>query len=71
MSFTVIHAGRSPAFPQPYPVGLVVLEEGTRLVAELVGVPHEQVRIGMALQVEFLDCGEDFTLPVFRPAEAA
>jgi hypothetical protein len=60
-------------------VGLVQLEEGTRLVSNIVGVKREHLRIGMPLEVGWLDShpaledGADdargpISLPQFRPA---
>ena len=50
------------------PIGLIELEEGTRVVANLSGLEREDIEIGMALQAEFVDFDEDLSLPVFVPA---
>lgn len=68
VTFTVVHRPVVPPFKAPYVVGVVALAEGTRLVAELVGVEAPQVSIGMPLVVDFLRDGDSLTLPVFRPA---
>ena len=65
-SFVVMHYPEVPPFDHPNPIGLIELEEGTRLVAQLVGVKKEELRIGQALQVEF-QAFDDMTLPLFRP----
>ena len=57
-----------PAFDYPLPVGLIELEEGTRLVADLVGIEPSEVRIGMPVEVEWQDLDPDLTLPAFKPA---
>lgn len=67
-SFTVVHAGATPGLETPYVVGLVELEEGTRLVAQLVEIEPDDAAIGMSLEVDFLECDPELTLPVFRPA---
>src|SRR5262245_47044041 len=46
-SYVVPHHPRLPAFPDRYVVALVDLDEGTRLVTNLVDVAPEDVRIGM------------------------
>ena len=51
----------------PAAVGLVELEEGTRLVANLVGVEPGDVSVGMPVEVEWVDHDADLTLPAFRP----
>jgi uncharacterized OB-fold protein len=49
-------------------VAVVQLEEGPRLVTNLVGLPAEEYEIGMALQADFEDVSEEVTLIVFRLA---
>jgi uncharacterized OB-fold protein/acyl dehydratase len=67
-SYVVMHYPQVPAFDYPLPIGLIELEEGTRLVADLVGVDPSDVKIGMAVTVEWQDHDEDLTLPAFKPA---
>jgi uncharacterized OB-fold protein/acyl dehydratase len=67
-SFVVNHYPQVPAFDYPLAVGLIELEEGTRLVADLVDVAPDTVRIGMPVEVEWLDLDPDLTLPAFKPA---
>lgn len=66
-SFVISHHPQLPSLPQPNPIGLVELEEGTRLVAGLVDIEPDAVRIGQPLVLDFIEDG-DLTLPVFRPA---
>src|SRR4051812_30205088 len=42
-----------PGFDEPYTVALVDLDEGTRLVTNLIGVAPENVTIGMRVQVHY------------------
>jgi uncharacterized OB-fold protein len=51
----------------PWPVAVVQLEEGPRLVTNLIGVAPEQCEIGMPLVVDFEDIGEGVSLAAFRP----
>ncbi len=67
-SFVVNHYPQVPAFDYPLPVGLIQLDEGTRLVADLVGVEPSDITVGMAVEVEWEDHDPDLTLPAFRPA---
>lgn len=46
---------------------LVELEEGVRLVTNLLGVDRDTARIGMPVQCEFVEVQEGLTLPQFRP----
>lgn len=52
-------------------VALVELEEGTRLVSNLIGVEPGDARIGMAVRVVFEDFDDGLVLPMFTPEETA
>jgi uncharacterized protein len=67
-SYVVVHYPQVPAFEYPLPIGLILLEEGTRVVANLDGMALDAIEIGMALRAEFVDYDEDLSLPVFVPA---
>jgi uncharacterized OB-fold protein/acyl dehydratase len=67
-SYVVPHHPRLPAFPERYVVALVDLEEGTRLVTNLIGVAPEDVCIGMAVELECTMVDDELVLPLFRPA---
>ena len=43
-SYVVVHYPQVPSFEYPLPIGLVELEEGTRVVANLGGVEREDIR---------------------------
>ncbi len=66
-SFVVNHYPQVPAFDYPLPVGLVELEEGTRLVSDIVGIEPADIKVGMPVEVEFERFDDELTLPVFRP----
>ena len=68
-SFVVVHYPQIPAFDYPLAIGLVELEEGTRLVADLDGLDPSAWRVGMEVVAHFVDHDEELTLPVFRPRE--
>jgi uncharacterized OB-fold protein len=46
----------------------VELEEGPRLLTNVVGCAPGEVRIGLPVQVEFAKTDGEFPVPVFRPA---
>ncbi|HKA92261.1 MAG TPA: bifunctional MaoC family dehydratase N-terminal/OB-fold nucleic acid binding domain-containing protein [Acidimicrobiia bacterium] len=68
-SFVVNHYPQVPAFDYPLAVGLIELEEGTRLVADVIGVDPADVHVGMPVEVEWVDHDPDLSLPAFRPAK--
>jgi uncharacterized OB-fold protein/acyl dehydratase len=70
-SFVVNHHPQVPAFDYPLVVALVELEEGTRLVSNIVGVDRSEVRVGMPVEVEFVAFDDELTLPQFHPASGA
>jgi uncharacterized OB-fold protein len=68
-TFTVVHRAWYPAFMTngPYNVVQVELEEGPRLMGNLVDVPPGGPRVDMPVQVVFDAVTPDVTLPRFRP----
>lgn len=67
-SFVVVHHPQVEPFDYPLPVGLVELEEGTRVVANLDGIAPGELRIGLPLVATFVDFDPGLSLPVFVPA---
>jgi uncharacterized OB-fold protein len=67
-SYVVVHYPQVAAFEYPLPIGLVELEEGTRVVANLGAVDLDRLEVGMALRAEFVDHDDELSLPVFVPA---
>lgn len=41
----------------PYAVGIVELESGLKIPGMIQGIPHDQLRIGMPLLIDFVSCG--------------
>jgi uncharacterized OB-fold protein len=66
-SFAVMHQAYHPAFPVPYAVVVVELEEGARMLTNVVGCPLDEIAIGMPVEVTFEDLTAEVTLPKFRP----
>ena len=71
-TWSVVHRNDLPPFPErvPYVAAVVDLEEGPRMLTNVVECPFEELAVGMPLEVTFTDISERFTLPVFRPASA-
>ena len=69
-SFVVVHHPQAPMFEYPLPVVLVELEEGTRLVSNLIDCPADAVEIGMAVECELVAFDDELTLPQFRRSSA-
>jgi hypothetical protein len=71
-SFAVMHQASHPGFAAevPYAVVTVELDEGARLLSNVVGCAPNDLRIGMPLEVVFEDVTPEVTVPKFqaRPA---
>jgi uncharacterized OB-fold protein len=68
LSYTAVHWSPNPAYAAdaPYVLALIALEEGPRMLTNIVGAPAGEVRIGMAVAVTFENCSPDIALPKFR-----
>jgi uncharacterized OB-fold protein/acyl dehydratase len=66
-SYVVNHYPKVPAFDYPLLVAVIELEEGTRLVSNLIDVDPAHVSIGMPVVCELVEMDEGLTLPQFRP----
>jgi uncharacterized protein len=67
-SFVVSHYPQVPAFDYPLAIGLIELEEGTRLVSNVVDIDPAEVHVGMPVEVVFTAVDDELTLPLFRPS---
>jgi uncharacterized OB-fold protein len=73
-AFGIAHQtiGRTFTVPPPYVLAMVELDEGPRLMSNLVNVdPTPQaVRCDLPVEVVFSKLTEEVTLPLFQPARA-
>ena len=67
-SFTINYKGDGPYKAAPYVLAYVELEEGPRMMTNIVGIDPTQVSIGQSVEVVFEPTGEGPALPRFRPA---
>lgn len=69
-TWTVAERPLHPAFAAhtPYTPVVIALEEGVRVLSEMVDCPHEQLVIDMSVEVVFDDVTPEITLPKFRRA---
>ncbi len=63
-SYTVVHHQTHPAFPVPYTVLLVEMEEGPRVVAQLRATEGARFAIGTPVHIGWEDYPQQ-SLPVF------
>jgi uncharacterized OB-fold protein len=68
-TFTIVRQTSEPYFAArlPYVVAMIDLDEGARLMGNVVGCSVDAVRIGMRVAVSFVDAGDGVAIPVFAP----
>lgn len=68
-TYSTVHVNDLPPFGDkvPYTAAIVELDEGPRLMTNLVGCDPDDVRIGMPVEVTFVEQTDEFTLAMFRP----
>lgn len=67
-SFVVHHHPKVPGKRLPFVVALVELDEGVRILGELIDVDPDDVHIGMLVRAVFLKVDSDLTLPAWEVA---
>jgi len=69
----VINHRSAPGFTAPYAIAVVELEEGPRLMTNIVDCPQtpEALALDMPLQVKFERVADHCALPLFAPATTA
>src|SRR5919201_806201 len=65
----VIHHRPVPGFTPPYSIAVVELEEGVRMMTNIVDCPQtpEALQLDMKVQVKFEKLDDKITLPLFAP----
>ena len=69
----VINERRHPAFDGPYAIAVVELDEGPRMMSNIVETEQtpEALELDMPLEVTFEELSDEISLPLFRPVEDA
>ena len=67
----VINSRPHPGFEGPYAIALVELDEGVRMMSNIVECEQtpEALTLDMTLEVTFEKLSEEISLPVFRPVD--
>lgn len=52
----------------PYLCGIVELDEGVRMVSNLINCEYEDLEVGMKVKLAWETLNEEFEFPVFEPA---
>ncbi len=69
-TFTITYQNTAPGFREslPYVLAYVELDEGLKMLTNIIDCRPEEVRIGMPVAVVFEDVTPEVTLAKFRPA---
>jgi uncharacterized OB-fold protein len=70
-SYVINHRPAAPGFMPPYAIAVVELEEGPRMMSNIIDCPQtpEALELDMKLEVAFEKLDDRITLPLFRPAK--
>lgn len=68
-SYTIVFRPVNEAFANevPYIIALIQLDEGIRMLSNLIQCQPGEATVGMRVQVFFEDIDERISLPKFRP----
>ena len=68
-SYTIIHQVSHESFAPdvPYVYAIIELEEGIRMISNIINTDPSKVRIGMNVKVVFEDVAAEITIPKFEP----
>ena len=71
-TFAIQYRAYAPGFEPPYVTAIIQLDEGPRLLTNLVDIEPdpEKIRCDMAVEVTFEDVTDEISLPKFRPVSA-
>jgi uncharacterized OB-fold protein len=70
-SFTVVESNApSPFVPDmPFVIAVVILEEGVRMLSNIVDCDLDALKCDQAVEVTFDKLNDEFTLPKFKPVQ--
>ena len=68
-TYSIQYRAQAPGFQPPYVTAIVQLDEGPRMLTNLVGIEPdpEKIRCDMPVEVVFEDLTDEISLPMFRP----
>ena len=70
-TYAIVHRAPMPGFrgDVPFITAIVELEEGPRMMTNLIGIEPdpERIKVGMPVEVSFEDITDEISLPKFRP----
>lgn len=70
-SYAILHHPQNPAFEYPVLAALIDLDEGVRVLSNLVDIDPGDITIGMPVTVDYRPTRQDGAVPVFKPKRTA
>jgi uncharacterized protein len=72
-TYTIVRQAADPYFRArlPYAVAMIDLDDGVRLMSNIVETPLDALHIGLRVEVVFEAAGEDLAIPLFRADRSA
>jgi uncharacterized OB-fold protein len=69
-SYVVYHRVYHPGFADevPYAVAVIELDEGSRMISNVIGIAPDKLACDMRVEVVYQPITETITLPKFKPA---
>lgn len=69
-TYTINHLPANPFMKDktPYAVAIVQLDEGIKMMANIIDSPLDQIQVGAPVEVVFEKANEEITLPQFKLA---
>ena len=69
-TYSIVHQNDLPPFNErvPYVAAVVELDEGPRVMTNIEGTPFDELRVGMAVTVDFRPLDDEITIAIFRAA---
>ncbi len=66
-SYVVMHHPPIPPFDYPNAIGLIDLEDGVRIISQIVGIKPNDIDIGMSVRMTIDEVEDELFQPLFRP----
>jgi uncharacterized protein len=68
-TYTVEHHPQNPNLTAPYTIALIDLDEGVRMMSNVIGCRSEAVQVGMKVRITWEELSDGRNLPQFEPTE--
>ena len=67
-SWTVVWRPQTPAFEIPYVIAIIDMDEGYRMMTNVIGIDPAALEVGQRVAVSFHEMSDEITMPYFTPS---